>query len=98
MLAAARIGAVVVPFSTFAPAAQLREQLIHSNTEILLAATSFRSHDYVQQLTEVLPGSHLDCDDRLLHVAAPQLRHVIFDPARLPSPARRGRGGLCTRE
>src|SRR6201996_2365765 len=83
MLAAARIGAVVVPFSTFAPARELREQLIHSDTEILLAAPSFRSHDYVQQLTEVLPGSHLDCDDRLLHVAAPQLRHVIFDLARL---------------
>src|ERR1700757_5061838 len=57
MLAAARIGAVVVPFSTFATARELREQLVDSDTEILLAAQSFRSHDYVRQLTDLLPGS-----------------------------------------
>jgi acyl-CoA synthetase (AMP-forming)/AMP-acid ligase II len=79
MLAAARIGAVVVPFSTFSTARELREQLVDSDTEILLAATSFRSHDYVQRLTEALPGSPLGSQDRLFDVAAPQLRHVIFD-------------------
>ena len=79
MLAAARIGAVVVPFSTFSTARELREQLVDSDTEILLAATSFRSHDYVQRLTELLPGSLLGSEDRLFDVAAPQLRHVIFD-------------------
>ena len=42
MLAAARIGAVVIPFSTFATARELREQLVDSDTEILLAATSFK--------------------------------------------------------
>jgi acyl-CoA synthetase (AMP-forming)/AMP-acid ligase II len=83
MLAAARIGAVVVPFSTFATARELREQLVDSDTEILLTAGSFRSHDYVQQLTEVLPGSQLDSGDRLFDLAAPQLRHVIFDLVRL---------------
>ena len=54
MLAAARIGAVVVPFSTFVTARELREQLVDSDVEILLAAASFRSHDYVQRLGEVL--------------------------------------------
>src|SRR5271168_856195 len=83
MLAAARVGAVVVPFSTFATARELREQLVDSDTEILLAAASFRSHDYVQQLTEALPGSHLDSGDRLFDLAAPQLRHVVFDLGRL---------------
>jgi acyl-CoA synthetase (AMP-forming)/AMP-acid ligase II len=83
MLAAARIGAVVVPFSTFATARELHEQLVHSDTEILLAATSFRSHDYVQRLAEVLPGSRLDTGGRLLDPSAPQLRHVIFDVGRL---------------
>src|SRR5690349_19417979 len=43
MLAAARIGAVVVPFSTFATAPEITVQLIDSDTEILLAAASFRS-------------------------------------------------------
>ena len=83
MLAAARVGAVVVPFSTFATARELREQLVHSDAEILLAAPSFRSHDYVQRLAEVLPGSRLNSGDRLFDVAAPQLRQVIFDLARL---------------
>ena len=65
MLAAARIGAVVVPFSTFCTARELREQLVDSDTAILLAATSFRSHNYRQRLAEVLPGSRVDSGDRL---------------------------------
>jgi acyl-CoA synthetase (AMP-forming)/AMP-acid ligase II len=81
MLAAVRIGAVVVPFSTFATARELRDQLVDSDTEILLAAAAYRSHDYVQRLAEVLAGSKLDSDDRLFHTAAPQLRHVVFDVA-----------------
>lgn len=78
MLAAARIGAVVVPFSTFVTARELREQLVDSDVEILLSATSFRSHDYVQRLSEVLPGADFDSGDRLLCAAVPQLRRVAF--------------------
>ncbi|MEE6137802.1 class I adenylate-forming enzyme family protein [Mycobacterium sp. 050128] len=74
MLAAARIGAVVVPFSTFVTAREMREQLVDSDVEILLTAPSFRSHDYVQRLAEVL--SDADLDSRLFSPAAPQLRHV----------------------
>ena len=83
MLAAARIGAVVIPFSTFATARELSEQLVDSDTEILLAASSFRSHDYVQRLTDVLPGYAFDSDEPLFNVAAPQLRRVIFDVSRI---------------
>jgi len=82
MLAAARVGAVVVPFSTFATTPELRDQLVNSDTEILLAAPSYRSRDYVQQLTTVLSDSSLDGGDRLFDTAAPQLRHVIFDVSR----------------
>lgn len=64
MLAAARIGAVVIPFSTFATAPELTVQLVDSDTEILLAAASFRSHDYRERLAEV---------------TAPLLRHVLID-------------------
>jgi acyl-CoA synthetase (AMP-forming)/AMP-acid ligase II len=64
MLAAARIGAVVVPFSTFSTEGELRDQLVHSDTEILLATPSFRGHDYRA---------------RLAQVTAPWLRHVAFD-------------------
>ncbi len=83
MLAAARIGAVVIPFSTFATARELREQLVDSDTEILLAASSFRSHDYVHRVSEVLPGCAFDSEDPLFNVAAPQLRRVIFDVSRI---------------
>jgi acyl-CoA synthetase (AMP-forming)/AMP-acid ligase II len=64
MLAAARIGAVVIPFSTFATAPEITTQLVDSDTEILLAAASFRSHDY---------------RERLAKVDAPLLRHVLID-------------------
>lgn len=64
MLAVARIGAVVVPFSTFATGVELRDQLVHSDTEILLSASAFRGHDYVTRLADV---------------TAPWLRHVVFD-------------------
>ncbi len=74
MLAAARIGAVVIPFSTFVTAREMREQLVDSDVEILLTAASFRSHDYVQRLAEVLSDAELGF--RLFCPAAPQLRHV----------------------
>ncbi len=73
MLAAARIGAVVVPFSTFSTGPELQRQLVHSDTEILLATTSFRGHDYVARLKEV---------------SAPWLRHVVFDNHLPPAGAK----------
>ena len=66
MLAAARIGAVVIPFSTFATAPEMATQLVDSDTEILLAAASFRSHDYRKRLADIKD-------------AAPLLRHVLID-------------------
>lgn len=68
MLAAARIGAVVIPFSTFATAPELAVQLVDSDTEILLAAASFRTHDYRTRLAEA-------------EKTAPLLRHVLIDSA-----------------
>ncbi|SPM35690.1 Acyl-CoA synthetase (AMP-forming)/AMP-acid ligase II [Mycobacterium rhizamassiliense] len=76
MLAAARIGAVVIPISTFVTARELREQLVDSDTQILLSAASFRSHDYVQRLSEVL--AETDFESRLFCPAAPQLRYVTI--------------------
>lgn len=65
VLAAARIGAVVVPFSTFQTAAELRTQLLASDTEIMLAATDFRDRDFRVLLADAGP--------------TPCLRHVLFD-------------------
>ncbi|MGH3969752.1 MAG: class I adenylate-forming enzyme family protein, partial [Mycobacterium sp.] len=83
MLAAARIGAVVVPISTFVTAGELREQLVDSDVAMLLSAPAYRSHDYVRLLSDVLTGSNLDSPDRVFDTAAPQLRHVIFDVAQI---------------
>ncbi|MEZ0049030.1 acyl-CoA synthetase (AMP-forming)/AMP-acid ligase II [Mycobacterium sp. MAA66] len=66
-LAAARIGAIVVPFSTLATAPELRRQLAHGDVRILLAASSYRSHDYRARLADAL-------DSQL-----PELREVVFD-------------------
>src|SRR4029077_14513980 len=66
MLAAARIGAVVIPFSTFATAPEMATQLVDSDTEILLAAASFRSHDYRKRLADI-------------RGAAPLLGHVLVE-------------------
>ncbi|MEB4210591.1 class I adenylate-forming enzyme family protein [Mycobacterium sp. 94-17] len=81
LLAAARIGAVVIPFSTVATTRELREQLVDSDTEILLTAASFRSHDYVHRLSEIVSGA--DFGSPLFCAAAPQLRHVAVTHAGL---------------
>jgi acyl-CoA synthetase (AMP-forming)/AMP-acid ligase II len=66
MLAAARIGAVVVPFTTFATASELREQLVHSDVAILLATSQYRGNDFAQRLADI---GH----------SVPLLRHVLID-------------------
>lgn len=88
MLAAARIGAVVVPFSTFSTARELAWQLADSDVAVLLAAESHRGHDYRSRLSEILGSALLD---EVFSTAAPCLRHVLFtcdapaDPALLES-------------
>ncbi|MGW0157924.1 AMP-binding protein [Mycobacterium sp. NPDC003323] len=66
MLAAARIGAVVVPYSTFLTAAELRTQLLDSDTAIMLSAHRYRGRDFHELLAEAGP--------------TPCLRHTLFGP------------------
>lgn len=67
MLAAARIGAVVIPVSTFATAPEMATQLAHADVEILLTAASYRGHDYRRRLADI---------DRS---GLPLLRHVLIE-------------------
>jgi len=86
LLAAARVGAVVVPFSTFATAAELHQQLAGSDVAIMLAARSFRSHDYVHRICAALDiddDHDFSLGDPLFTETAPCLRHVIFDTEQL---------------
>ena len=83
MLAAARIGAVVVPFSTFATARELREQLVDSDTEILLVGSVLPIARLRATPDRRAAGHAFDSDEPAVQRAAPQLRHVIFDVARI---------------
>jgi acyl-CoA synthetase (AMP-forming)/AMP-acid ligase II len=69
MLAAARVGAVVIPFSTFGTAPELATQLAQADVEIMLATASYRGHDYRAGLAQI---------DR---ADIPLLRQTFFDSA-----------------
>jgi acyl-CoA synthetase (AMP-forming)/AMP-acid ligase II len=77
MLAAARIGAVVVPFSTFMTAGEVRTQLVGSDVAVLLSARGYRSHDYVQRLGEALE-TEVEGAAAVFTEYAPVLRHIVF--------------------
>ena len=79
MLAAARIGAIVIPFSTFSTAPEMREQIVDSDAEILLTTASYRSHDYVQRLAEALEDNYFRDRGLQYNTVVPQLRHVLID-------------------
>lgn len=82
MLAASRIGSVVVPFSTFSTAPELRRQLADSDVSVLLAAPSYRAHDYVGRLRDAVGAP--PADGPLFSTAAPVLRHIVFDQCDTP--------------
>jgi acyl-CoA synthetase (AMP-forming)/AMP-acid ligase II len=54
-LAAARIGALTVPLSTFAPGAELARLLRHTDTQVVLMGRSIAGRDLVDRMSEALP-------------------------------------------
>jgi acyl-CoA synthetase (AMP-forming)/AMP-acid ligase II len=85
-LAAARIGAVTVPLSTFSTSAELHTLLRRADIEMLLATTSFRGRNYVDALTEAVAG--VDLTKHPLSVEpVPALRRVVFDVEELVTAA-----------
>src|ERR1700751_2155687 len=79
-LAAARIGALTVPFSTFAPGNELARLLRHPDTQVLLMGRSIAGHDLVTRVADALPG--LGAGDAAIALAAvPYLRRVHVWPA-----------------
>jgi acyl-CoA synthetase (AMP-forming)/AMP-acid ligase II len=77
-LAAARIGAVSVPLSTFSTGPELAGLLRGADVAILLAAAGYRSHDYPAALRSAVAGLDLDAPPPLLAEAVPSLRRVAF--------------------
>ncbi|OHV40340.1 AMP-binding protein [Parafrankia colletiae] len=76
-LAAARIGAVSVPLSTFSTSAELRTLLRNADIGVLLSARSHRSHDYVAALRDAVPELAVAEEQPLFAPSMPVLRHVF---------------------
>jgi acyl-CoA synthetase (AMP-forming)/AMP-acid ligase II len=78
-LATARIGAVTVPLSTFSTASELRTLLRNADVEMVLAASGYRRHDYLEVLPEAVPELDLRATSPLLSPSVPTLRRVAYD-------------------
>ncbi len=57
-LAAARIGALTVPLSTFSPPAELARAVRHGDVHGILIASTFCGEDLATRFEEALPGLH----------------------------------------
>lgn len=80
-LAAARIGAVTIPFSTFSTAAELAGLLAGADVEVLLSASRYRSHRYDETLRGAIGELDLEQPPPLLAPSVPTLRSIWFDDA-----------------
>jgi acyl-CoA synthetase (AMP-forming)/AMP-acid ligase II len=79
-LAAARIGAISIPISTFSTSAELRTLLVAADIEVLLATQAFRGRDFVASVQEVVPEFNLDSSQPVFARGTPALRRIVFDP------------------
>ncbi len=82
-LAAARIGALTVPLSTFAPGAELARALRHADVHALLTASRFGRDDLLVRLEEGLGGLR-DSGPELQLTDAPFLRWAHVDGGAAP--------------
>jgi acyl-CoA synthetase (AMP-forming)/AMP-acid ligase II len=84
-LAAARIGAVSVPLSTFSTNAELVGLLRGADATFLLSAPGYRSQDFVRSVTTGIRDLDLVAPPPLLSEAVPSLRRIVFDTDGPPS-------------
>jgi acyl-CoA synthetase (AMP-forming)/AMP-acid ligase II len=78
-LAAARIGALTVPLSTFAPGSELTRLLRHTDVQVALMGQSIAGRDLVKRVQDALPGL-TDSSAAITEPAAPYLRRVHVWP------------------
>ena len=75
-LAAARIGAIVVPMNTFYKPRELGWVMRHADLQTLLMVPRFLNNDYLERLETVAPGLARQKADALLLPELPFLRSV----------------------
>lgn len=78
-LAAARVGALSMPLSTFSTSAELVALLRGADASLLLAARGYRSQDYVANLVQGLGTLELRQPPPLRCEVVPSLRRIVFD-------------------
>ena len=83
-LAAARIGALTVPLSTFAPGKELARTIRHTDVQYLAMAPSFDGHSLSERLESGLEGMAGSSSEVQL-ASAPYLRTVWIDDVDRPS-------------
>lgn len=79
-LAAARIGALTVPLSTFAPGAELTRLLRHTDVQVVLMGRTVAGSDLVERVADALPGL-TDGGAAIAQPAAPYLRRIHVWPS-----------------
>jgi acyl-CoA synthetase (AMP-forming)/AMP-acid ligase II len=77
-LAAARLGAVAVPLSTFSTVAEFQVLLRGADVHTVIAANAYRSHDYVESLSALVPEVNLTADSLIYSPGVPALRQLYF--------------------
>jgi fatty-acyl-CoA synthase len=85
---ALRLGAVLVPFSTLWKREEIAYGLSHGDVQVLLTRAGFLKHDYLADLTALVPELDDTAPGRLQVTPFPALRRVI-----LLAPGTRRRGG-----
>jgi acyl-coenzyme A synthetase/AMP-(fatty) acid ligase len=95
-LAAARIGAVVSPLSTFMAGPELSRALAQADVQVLLCVDRFLGHDYLERLEQISELSTAT-GPALFLTSHPHLRHVVVwgDAAGVPAWAIPGPAGLA---
>jgi acyl-CoA synthetase (AMP-forming)/AMP-acid ligase II len=78
-LAAARIGALTVPLSTFAPGGELGRLLRHTDVQVVLMGRSIAGRDLVERMQDALPG-RTDGGAVIAAPEAPYLRRIHVWP------------------
>lgn len=96
-LAVTRIGAVMVPLSTFSRPAELTALIRNADIELLLSTRSYRSHDYERTLSSAIEGLDLAQDAPLWSPSIPTLRRVYIDSASNDVHPVRSMDGLLAR-